>query len=154
MRRFVCLGFICLTLAGRGYAFDAGSIQWRSLGQEDGFNGGSVASIIQDRQGLVWVAAAGGLYRYDGHSFEVLKPDPGMNSLASSSISAVIEDRKGNLWVGTDGGGLTRYDAAAGRFERIRLSTPEDSERYGGNPGDRIAALAQDESGRILIGSA
>ncbi|MFA6008056.1 MAG: two-component regulator propeller domain-containing protein, partial [Candidatus Shapirobacteria bacterium] len=124
------------------------------LGKEEGFTGGSVTSIIQDRQGFVWIAAAGGLYRYDGHSFKILKPDPGLNSLASSSISAVIEDRKGDLWVGTDGGGLARYDATAGRFERIRLSPPENSGRYGGNQGDRISALAQDDSGRILVGSA
>jgi len=154
MRRLVCLSFFCLALAGRGFAFDTGSIQWRSLGQEEGFTGGSITSIIQDRQGFVWIAAAGGLYRYDGNSFKILKPDSGLNSLASSSISAVIEDRKGNLWVGTDGGGLARYDIAAGRFERIKLSTLEDSEMYGGNQGDRISALAQDDSGRILVGSA
>jgi len=158
MRRLICLGLFCLALAGKGFAFDARSIQWRSLGRDEGFTGGSISSIIQDRRGFVWIAAAGGLYRYDGHGFKILKPDPGLNSLASSSIRAVIEDRKGNLWVGTDGGGLARYDSVAGRFERIRLSGAADANGYAGgqsgNPGDRISALAQDNSGRILVGSA
>ena len=150
-RRFATVAFLCITLAGQGLAhgFDPGSISWRSLGLGQGFTGGSVSSIIQDRRGLIWIGAAGGLYRYDGSGFKVFKPDPGINSLVSSSISALIEDKNGNLWVGSDGGGLARYDVFADRFEKISLP-----DGIAEGKASRISALATDSLGRILIGTA
>ena len=132
------------------WALEPGDISWRTLGKEQGFWGGSVRCIIQDRRGLVWIGAAGGLYRYDGHSFAVFKPDPGSNSLVSSSISAVLEDRTGNLWVGMDGGGLARYQTIAGNFASI----PLPAGGAGSSPSLRISALALDEAGRIIAGTA
>ncbi len=151
-RHLSSLVFLCLWLLGLGrvFAFDPRTIAWSSIGQEQGFAGGSVSCIMQDQRGLVWIGAAGGLYRYDGHGFKIFKPDSGVNSLTSSSISAILEDRRGDFWVGSDGGGLARYEALSGRFDKLLLSDGP----YGEEKASRISALAIDSSGRILAGAA
>jgi len=135
--------------ANVAFAFDPRAIAWRTLGKDQGFAGGAVSCVMQDRQGLMWIGAAGGLYRYDGHGFKAFRPDSDASALSSSSISAVLEDRRGNIWVGSDGGGLARYDAAAGSFAKIRLGEADEA----GESGARISALAVDASGRILAGT-
>ncbi|HWP69225.1 MAG TPA: two-component regulator propeller domain-containing protein, partial [Rectinemataceae bacterium] len=152
LRCFLASSIICvaLFLPCKAWALEPGDVSWRTLGKEQGFWGGSVTCIIQDRRGLVWIGAAGGLYRYDGHSFAVFKPDPGRNSLLSSSISAVLEDKTGDLWVGTDGGGLARYKTLAGTFTSVALPADEAE----AVASLRIAALAMDEEGRVIAGTA
>lgn len=151
-RRLLASAFLCATvlLPNLAWALEAGDIYWRGLGKEQGFWGGSVRRVLQDKRGLVWIGAAGGLYRYDGHSFAVFKPDPGNNSLVSSSVNALLEDRGGDLWVGTDGGGLARYDPRAGTFAAIALPADET----GNQASARIAALALDSAGRVIAGTA
>jgi len=139
-----------LFLLGKGWALEPGDISWRTLGKEQGFWGGSVSCIIQDKRGLIWIGAAGGLYCYDGHSFAVFKPDPDSNSLISSSISAVLEDKAGDLWIGTDGGGLARYRLLTGTFASVFLPDAEG----GTSSSSRIASLALEEDGEIIAGTA
>lgn len=131
------------------FAFDPRAVAWRTLGKDQGFAGGAVSCLMQDRRGLMWIGAAGGLYRYDGHGFKAFKPDSDESALSSSSISAVLEDRKGTLWIGSDGGGLARYDASTDGLDKIPLGEPWGK---GGNNA-RISALAMDPSGRILAGT-
>ena len=131
------------------FAFDPSVVAWRTLGKEQGFAGGAVSCVMQDKQGLMWIGAAGGLYRYDGHIFKIFKPDSDSNALTSSSISVVLEDRRGYLWVGSDGGGLARYDAVADIFEKVRLGEAGNTVASDA----RISALALDSSGRILVGT-
>lgn len=133
----------------QGWAFEPGDVSWRILGKAQGFRGGAVHRIIQDRRGLIWIGAAGGLFRYDGHSFTVLTPEADDEAFVSSSVNALQEDKAGDLWVGTDGGGLTRYRTLEDSFTNVALWT----EKKGGSPSSRIAALALDEAGRIIAGT-
>lgn len=74
-----------------------------------GFSG-SIQTLLEDRQGAVWIGTKGnGLFRYfEGKVQRV--------PTSHNYIRALCEDREGNLWVGTDGGGLNRL-----RLRNLRL---------------------------------
>lgn len=65
-------------------------------------------TLIQTRDGYLWLGTHGGLARFDGVRFTVF--DTGNTAgLRSNRILALCEDSAGDLWVGTQNGGLTRY---------------------------------------------
>ncbi|MDP3178846.1 MAG: two-component regulator propeller domain-containing protein, partial [Spirochaetaceae bacterium] len=151
MNRAICILLLGLgALPAASVGIGPGDMTWRRLGEEKGFFGGSVSSILQDRKGIIWIGASGGLFRYDGSVFKAYKPQAGVGGLASSSVSSIVEDERGELWVGTDGAGLFRHRPAEGRFERVDLGKDQGSRAA----LSRISALTAGASGRILVGTA
>ncbi len=83
---------------------------------------GRYLSIHEDREGNVWMGAAfagGGVYRFDGDSFEYFSTDSG---LGKGGVPSIREDRDGNLWLGTTTG-VFHYDGL--RFVPFTKSNPE-----------------------------
>jgi ligand-binding sensor domain-containing protein len=76
---------------------------------EEGLPQSSVISVIQTRDGYLWLGTLNGLVRFDGNRFTVFDEEntPGLNS---DRIIYLFEDSHTNLWVGTDttGVGLVR----------------------------------------------
>ena len=72
---------------------------------EDGLVSNGVTSILQDREGHLWVGGTSGVSRYDGRSFQALSHRDG---LAGYWVNSIFQDREGNLWFGS-GQGVTRY---------------------------------------------
>ena len=62
-------------------------------------------NIIQDRNGIIWIASWDGVFRYDGKSFTNIT-----SKVSSARFFSALEDRKGNLWFGSFGSGVFRYD--------------------------------------------
>src|ERR1041385_6042843 len=69
----------------------------------DGLPQGSVQTVIQTRDGYLWVGTRDGLARFDGVKFTVFQAEntPG---LESNDIRALCEDRSGVIWIGTFNG--------------------------------------------------
>ncbi|HEY9053590.1 MAG TPA: two-component regulator propeller domain-containing protein, partial [Rectinemataceae bacterium] len=128
------------SLAAVSGADDIGSIAWRKLGAAEGFAGGSVAALLQDRRGYVWIGASGGLYRFDGLNFVRIGPPGGV----FASISCLAEDGQGFIWAGSMGMGLGVYDPQKDVFQRIGAESAERS-RGGG-----VVSLAIGKDGRAL----
>lgn len=91
---------LCSTLKAQ-YRFDS----WNT---ESGLPQNSVNSILQTRDGYLWLATFGGLVRFDGLRFQVFNTG-NTNGLRSGRFRGLFEDRAGNLWITTEGQGLTRY---------------------------------------------
>src|SRR5690348_1104105 len=78
---------------------------YQSLGQlhhtswtaRNGLNG-SVQALAQTADGYLWIGTSGGLFRFDGMSFDRYQPERG--ALPSNLVSALLALPHGGLWVG------------------------------------------------------
>src|SRR5210317_769320 len=78
---------------------------------ENGLSHNEVTSIVQDKDGFIWIGTRGGLNRYDGYEFEIYNQIPGdSNSLVNPSIESLFVDSRGNIWIGTKSGGVSKYN--------------------------------------------
>ncbi|MCP4215846.1 MAG: hypothetical protein GY765_14430 [bacterium] len=114
----------CLTLyAGSG---DEPEALIRGFSVRQGFVQGATLSILQCRDGYLWLGTDGGLYRYDGYNFELLFDDVrGEFNLNGQFIPALTQDKYGNIWIGTEIYGLLRYDPANETLTRVTDGTDE-----------------------------
>ena len=78
---------------------------------KEGLPENAVISVIQTRDGYLWLGTLNGLVRFDGNRFTVFNQNntPGLNS---DRIVYLFEDSHTNLWIGTDTAGR---GAGAGR---------------------------------------
>ncbi len=108
---------------------------------ENGLPQSSVLSMVQTRDGYLWLGTYEGLARFDGLNFTVFDKS-NTSEMESNSIKALAEDSQGGLWVGTSSG-LLHY--SQGRFES-----------FGGRQELRshfILCLLLDHSGTLWIGT-
>ena len=130
-------------------AFAAADARFRDLNKEYGLSAGAVFSILQDKQGYLWLATGNGLERYDGYKFTVFKHNPNNpNSIASDFVKTLYLDASGRLWVGTYGGGLDLYQPATGSFIHHHANGRADAPS-----SDKIFTLEGDTQGDLLIGT-
>jgi ligand-binding sensor domain-containing protein/signal transduction histidine kinase/CheY-like chemotaxis protein len=80
---------------------------FKNYSVEDGLAVSQVFTVLQCRQGYLWIGTyGGGLNRFDGQKFISYSTKDG---LSDNTVYAITEDRQGNLWIGTDIG-LNKYD--------------------------------------------
>ncbi len=108
--------------------------------EQNGLPTGEANTVLQTKDGYIWIGSYGGLVRYDGSAFRNFSTD---GSISSSSIRSLFEDSSGNLWIGTNDAGVFKYDNS--KFIEIE------------SPGDYsftcIRDFAEDGSGRIYAAS-
>lgn len=78
-----------------------------------------VRSLLQRRDGSVWVGTSHGLLRFEETAarFERLRNDPfDQGSLSDDMIFSLFEDASGILWSGTYFGGISKADPPEARF--------------------------------------
>ena len=85
----------------------AQEIPTRHFTMKDGLPSMGIRCVFKDSRGLIWIGTDGGLCKYDGKTFKILKASDGMTA---SKIWSIAEDEKGNLWFGSFGNGLFKYD--------------------------------------------
>jgi ligand-binding sensor domain-containing protein len=111
---------------------------WR---EGEGLTQSRIRSILQTRDGYLWLATDNGLVRFNGTSFTAFTIQT--DSLEDNEVRALIEDNEGGLWIGTVGG-LTLFKD--GRFKTFRVSD--------GLPSDMISKLEKDLEGNIWMATA
>ena len=105
-----------------------------SWSNEEGLPQSSVISVIQTRDGYLWLGTLRGLVRFDGIHFTVFDESntPGLDS---SRIVFLFEDSRGNLWIGADTGSvammsdgkITNFQIGRGGHEGRLVYVYEDS---------------------------
>lgn len=110
----------------------------RAWQTEDGLPRNSVTSIVQTRDGYLWIGTYGGVVRFDGTQFRVFDGGNTPN-LQNSRVTSLFEDKEGTLWIGHETGDLSRYKS--GRFESVRVGGPPREEQ--------IIAIGNDTAGGL-----
>lgn len=123
-------------------------INFRSLTNEDGLSQATVETMIQDKQGYVWVGTNDGLNRYNGYDFKVYRHEEEVkNSIANNYIVDIQEDGEGNIWVGT-ANGLSKINS-----ENDSIKNYNVGEENGNLSHYNIGDILVTKSGDIYIGT-
>jgi len=121
----------------------------------------TVASILEDHLGNLWIGTYGGLDMFDKKTGKFIHFRNDVNdpsSLSHNGVFKIFEDKKGDLWVGcfpvvernVPGiGGLNRLDRKTGKFIRY-LHDPLNPKSI---PDNRIYDLYEDREGNFWIAS-
>jgi signal transduction histidine kinase/ligand-binding sensor domain-containing protein len=105
---------------------------WRT---DDGLPQNAVTSVLQTKDGYIWVGTYSGLARFDGVHFQVFNSG-NTPALRSGRVTSLFEDPAGTLWIGSEIGELTACDP--GRHFRAINVDPALGRR-------KIIAIALDE---------
>jgi signal transduction histidine kinase/ligand-binding sensor domain-containing protein len=153
----LCILFANVFLARSTFAVDSlgrlsqyGHSAWRV---QDGIFGGAPSSVVQTKDGFLWIGTRSGLYRFDGAQFTPFM-SPSGEQLRSPRITSLLAARDGSLWIGTGAtiahwheGTLTQYPDIKGfSFGRI-FHIVEDQEGViwfvRGGPADDTGPLCR-----------
>lgn len=116
--------FIFILLSGIFDLVKAKPSQYQApklIGTQQGLSSTKVSSIIQDKEGFVWIGTEDGLNRFDGFRFSIYKRKDGdFSSLSHNNVKSVYCDSEGTLWVGTMMG-LQYYNREKDNFINVFL---------------------------------
>ena len=103
----------------------------------DGLSGDVILSILEDREGNIWVASTGGLDRFRELPVSIVSVKQGLSSDATQSVLAAAD---GSIWIG-----------AHDRLTRWQNGKATIFGKANGLPDDVTGALYQDGHGRIWV---
>ncbi len=124
-----------LWIGGSGFYVEAGGkVRTIALGSSAGSQ--QIKSILESRDGTIWVGTVSGLYR--------LKDGVIAHTPVDRAVEAdICEDQSGNVWVGWVGGGLSRIHD--GKFVTYRAPAIL--------PGNTVLSIFEDSGQNLWIGT-
>ncbi|MBI9035370.1 MAG: hypothetical protein JEZ03_12960 [Bacteroidales bacterium] len=125
MRKIGLFIFLYFTLVN---LFGQQDINFLSLNNSQNLSQNRINKIIQDQNGLIWIATEEGLNRYDGINIKNYYHNPAdSNSLSNNNIKDMELDSSGIIWIATFGGGLNRFNPVTETFNTYLYSDIEGS---------------------------
>lgn len=93
--------------------------QWRlnQISGEEGLSQNTIRSIIQDKNGYIWIGTYNGINKYDGYDMLHYNYAAGPKGLSSNIIVKLFEDRDGFIWAGTTDAGINRINPKTGNVD-------------------------------------
>ena len=110
---------------------------------EQGLPQNKVTSVVQTRDGYLWIGTYSGLARFDGVRFAVFD-DKNTPEMHSSRVTSLFESDNGTLWIGHENGDLTTE--LNGTFRAVALRGPWEGGKIwaiGGQKGNDEALTPQ-----------
>lgn len=108
--------------------------------ETNGLPTGEANTVLQTRDGYVWIGSYGGLIRYDGTTFRNYSNE---KQILSSSIRCLFEDSKEQLWIGTNDRGVYLY--ADNCFTHYGYADEKEFLS--------VRSFAEDQNGNIYVGT-
>jgi signal transduction histidine kinase/ligand-binding sensor domain-containing protein/CheY-like chemotaxis protein len=116
-------------------------VTFKHLPPDSGLSQSVATSIVQDKQGFIWIGTQDGLNRFDGQSFKIFKHDPDDHVTVSDSfITQLAKGPAGELWVGTHAG-LDLYHPETESFSHLSTTSGP------------INVIRVDPRGQLWVGS-
>jgi signal transduction histidine kinase/ligand-binding sensor domain-containing protein len=128
--------------------------------RSDGMSGDAVSSLLEDREGNIWVTTTEGLDRFREFAVYTISVKQG---LSSGGVSAVLAARDGSIWLGTDNGlnrwnsgNITVYGARKPSSHLTAQSRGDSASTVRTVPGNglpdvAVDSLFEDERGQIWV---
>lgn len=127
------------------YAGSKQNLRFTHISQEQGLPDGSVPSIFQDKQGLMWLGTSTGLVRYDGRRMRQWNSDPEeKNSLSGPLVLDILQGHQNYLWIATSGG-LDRINTKTEQIDRESMPAELSLQQK------RIWSLAPNKQDKIWV---
>ncbi len=87
-------------------------------------------SVLQDRDGFIWIATNNGINRYDGYELKnYLLPNSNFNGLYNNRIQSLELDGDGRIWATADEQGVFYYDSSTDGFRNLAELATDSSTR-------------------------
>ena len=139
-RVLAALLILCL-FAGQLFSQEYSHME--KLSVDEGLPHTDVSSIVQDRDGYIWIGTYSGLCRYDGTDMTVY--DVSNSILESSRIRSLYLASDGLLYIGTETGGLTIFDTLNDRFiKTIRVPSNYVNGIFPSSDGNSVIICTDD----------
>ncbi len=123
-------------------------LHFKRLTVENGLPEGTVLSMIQDKEGYIWMSTQQGLVRYDGYHARVYTM--GIKDPNKIRVGKIFQDRKGRLWVGMyRSNSIYLYNRKQDRFSLCHI----DSSTSDSSHPNSIYDIHDDNRGRLWIES-
>ncbi len=142
IRIAICLLLSLLFGDGREGTALAQTLNLGKFGIEEGLPQSSIYTMLQDKDGNVWVGTMNGVSKYNGLNFENFNKKDG---LSENRVTSSCLDKNGNIWFGHWSGGITKYDASAKKFSEIIPDKISISKT--------VTSILSDKKGRIWFGT-
>jgi len=136
----VLVAIMCVTAAAQE------QVRFQRLFDTGAYNN----SVMQDRDGFIWVGCTNGLIRYDGYETKTIKAGKGL--LSSSIAPGIFEDDEGLLWIGTSAG-LNVFDKNTNSFTNYRHDPNNPNSLNSDNFNWAPKTITQDREGFIWLGT-
>jgi ligand-binding sensor domain-containing protein/serine phosphatase RsbU (regulator of sigma subunit) len=118
------------------------TLNLNQFGIEEGLPQSSIYTMLQDKQGSIWVGTMNGISKYNGLLFENFTKK---NGLAENRVTASCLDKNGNIWFGHWSGGITLYSDSTHTFSEV---LPENIKLF-----KTITCILSDKQGNIWFGT-
>lgn len=128
---FLAVVILPLNLFAQTYYFENYSVQ-------QGLPNSKVYSVLQDKEGYIWIASPSGLSKFDGSNFTSVGEE---FHIPEANVRALFLDSKKNLWVGYDNGNV--YVKSEGFFYEILNDSI--------NPKGSITDFSEDTKGTVIV---
>lgn len=143
------LALLLIVTGHGGRATAAVPMRFERLGLDDGLSQQAVLGIAQDAQGFMWFGTEDGLDRFDGYSFQHLRPAHDSSGLPDAFVTDVQADAAGRLWVGTDGGSVVWRGPSEQEFHSVLTGVAQPAARG----LEYVHVIHVDRIGQLWIGS-
>jgi signal transduction histidine kinase/ligand-binding sensor domain-containing protein len=124
--------------------------------QADGLSSDDVLAVVEDREGTIWVATAGGLDRFRESAVVQYSVNEG---LSTDEVLSVLASHDGSVWLGTNDGlnRWTRGEVTVYREDRALRASSKLNDRHVreitgvGMPVGPVQSVFEDSQGRVWL---
>jgi signal transduction histidine kinase/ligand-binding sensor domain-containing protein/CheY-like chemotaxis protein/HPt (histidine-containing phosphotransfer) domain-containing protein len=116
--------------------------QYRLEELQDGLPQNSVSSIVQTKDGYLWLGTYEGAVKFDGQKFTTIDRTT-IPELKANGILAMLVDKEGTFWISTLGGGIVEY--------KNKKYTNYSEEN--GLPSNAVYSILESSDGGLWLGT-